>query len=191
MAKPQPVRLHPDRDPWERQPGETERAYAQFAMYRDLGRTRTLAQAAELLTRNANYLRTLAAAGLWAERAAAWDREADRLYAETMAAKRRDMADRHAKLATAFLAKVAQRLRTLVPDDLTPFDLVRMADLAAKLERAAYGEPAATVAVVGPSGHALEPADFTGMSAAQREARLSELRDEITRRLGAMGVDDE
>jgi hypothetical protein len=191
VTKPRPVHLHPEHEPWGRQPGESALAYGQFAMYRDMGRTRTLAQAAELLTRSHPYLRAVAAAGHWADRAAAWDREQDRVYAEQLVQRRRDMAERHARIATGFLAKVVTRLTTLDPSELSAADLVRMTDLAAKLERAAYGEPTSTVAVVGPTGQPLEVADLTGMSAQQREARMVELRDELSRRLAAMGADDE
>jgi hypothetical protein len=191
MAKPRPVRLDAERDPWERQPGESALAYGQYCMYRDMGRTRTLAQAAELLTRSHPYLRAVAAAGHWADRAAAWDREQDRIYTEQLTQRRRDMAERHAKIATGFLGKVVTRLTSLDPGELTAADLVRMTDLAAKLERAAFGEPTSTVAVVGPTGQPLEVADLAGMSAQQREARLVELRDELSRRLAAMGADDD
>jgi len=191
MARPRILRLHPDRDPWERQPGETERSYAHFCFYRDAGRSRTLAQSAELLALNASYIRDVASAALWAERASAWDREADRLYAEQMAARRRDMAERHAKLATAFLAKVVERMRNLSPLDLSPQDLVRFTALAAELERAAYGEAPRTVVTTISSGEHVAQPDFSGLTAEQREARLSELRDEITRRLAAMGNEDD
>lgn len=187
MAKPQPLALDPAREPWERQPGETERSYAHFALYRDLGRIRTLAQAAETLALNPSYLRGVAAAAQWADRAAAWDREQDRLFGERAAVQRRDMATRHAKLATAFLAKVAARLRDLEPADLTPADLAKWTDMATKLERAAYGEPTATVAVTGPAGGPLEVYDYSSLTAEQREARLTALRDELTRRIAAAG----
>lgn len=188
MSSSRPLRLAADRDGWERQPNEGEKAYSHFAMYRDLGRTRTLAQAAETLSLNPGYLRGVAAANHWTDRAAAWDREQDRLYAEQMAAKRRDMASRHAKVATAFLAQVAQRLRTLDPSDLTPGDLARWVDVATKVERAAYGEPT-MVAVTGPDGGPVATMDYGALTPAEREARLVALRDELTRRIAAVAED--
>lgn len=174
-----------DRDPWERQPGEGERAYSHFAVYRDLGRPRTLAQAASMLARNPSYLRTLAADKHWADRAAAWDREQDRLFAERTSLLRRDMAERHARIATAFLAKVARRLTDLDPTELTAADLARWTDMATKLERSAYGEPTATVAVTGPSGGPVEVLDYSALTPDEREARMVALRDELARRIAA------
>lgn len=44
--------------------------------------------------------------------------------------------DRLATIGQAFLGKVAQRLTTLKPEDLSPADLARWTDVAAKLVQA-------------------------------------------------------
>lgn len=145
MVAPKPLAgLAPDRDPWDRQPGETDRSYGQFAIYRDQGRRRTLAQTAEFLTLNANHVRQVAAAKLWRKRAEAWDREQDRVFCQEMADKRRELVKDEAKIAGAFLSKIIPRLRRVSAgemDKLNPVELGRMMELTMRLMRDAYGVP--------------------------------------------------
>jgi hypothetical protein len=50
--------------------------------------------------------------------------------------------DRLVTIGSAFLGKVAQRLTTLNPDELSPADLARWTDVAAKLVQAGNHRPA-------------------------------------------------
>jgi hypothetical protein len=75
--------------PWDRQHREPEKAYGYFALDRDLGRTRTVAKVAEQVHKSRDYLHKLATTWKWVQRAQAWDREEDRLYAESLAEQRR------------------------------------------------------------------------------------------------------
>lgn len=49
--------------------------------------------------------------------------------------------DRFATIGQAFLAKVAQRLQQVKPEDLSPADLARWTDVAAKLVQAGNYRP--------------------------------------------------
>lgn len=49
--------------------------------------------------------------------------------------------DRFATIGQAFLAKVAQRLQQVKPEDLSPADLARWTDVAAKLVQAGNHRP--------------------------------------------------
>jgi hypothetical protein len=171
-------------DLWERQPGETAKAYDQFCTYRDLGRGRTLAKVAEILARNTSWIRTVAAQRDWVRRASAWDREQDQVFSMSLVDRRRVMAERHASLASAFLNKVVQRLTTLEVNKLTPADTVRWLEVATKLERQALGAPTEHVQHTGPGGGPLEVAHLNDE---QRRARLAELSAEVQRRLGVDG----
>lgn len=184
-GKPTPLRMADGLDPWERQPGEGERTYSYFALYRDMGRARTLTQAAQTLAVSAPYLRSLAAAHHWTDRAAAWDRESDRAYAQRMALLRRDMAEQDARLANSFLAKAAQRLVGLDVGDLSPGDLVRWCDFATRLRRLAYGDPEPVTSLPTLGNAALPGADYATMTPQQRLTRMTELKDELDRRITA------
>lgn len=134
------IELDPTRDAWEQQPGELPRNYGLFTMYRDFGRLRTVAQIAGMspvitypaMTRIARYNK-------WAERAALWDAEQDRITAIRLQSAREEMAKTHAKAAQALMRKALSRLETLDIESISPHALVLMLDTAARIERAALG----------------------------------------------------
>jgi hypothetical protein len=134
------IELDPLRDAWEQQPGETPRNYGLFTMYRDHGRLRSVAQIAGMhpvityaaMARVSRFNR-------WAERAALWDAEQDRITAIRLQDAREEMAKRHTKAAGLLMEKALERLRELPVDAISPHALILMIDTAAKIERAALG----------------------------------------------------
>lgn len=134
------LELSPTLDAWEQQPGERDRNYGLFTMYRDSGRLRSVAQVAGM-TDALSYptMTKISRFNKWAERAALWDAEQDRITAIRLQSKREEMAERHAKAASALLEKAMERLRTLDVDAISPHALVLMLDTAARIERAALG----------------------------------------------------
>src|SRR5688572_3207640 len=130
---PAPFRLDGSLDPWERQPAESDRMYARFRTYLELGRTRTLTNAAEILTSTGDetklhgaYIRELSARFRWVERCGAYDREQDRLERERLVEQRRDMIKRHRAIANDLSAKAKSALGKLAVEKITPLDIVRM-----------------------------------------------------------------
>jgi hypothetical protein len=130
---------------YERQPGETVKAYAAFCVYRDLGAGRGLRDACRRF-----YGESVAKRGQieqwskqwkWVERAKAWDDELDRVNREAQAKARKEMGERHAKVAVALQEKAIQRLKSMKPEELSSSDLIRYFVEAAKLERLSRGEP--------------------------------------------------
>jgi hypothetical protein len=91
--------------PWERQPGETAKAYAAFCGYRDLPpqerslqRLRSeMADEGYVVTKN--WLGEWSAKWDWVERTMDWDQEVDRRQREKFVAERESMAQRHAQQA--------------------------------------------------------------------------------------------
>lgn len=69
--------------PWERQPKESEEAYAAFLAYRDMGPGRTLEGAGKLLEKSWKHFGHYSSRWRWVERCEAWDnhlqRERDRV----------------------------------------------------------------------------------------------------------------
>src|SRR4051812_21453631 len=129
MSTRPPVTLHPDLDPWERQPTETPHKHGQFATYRDLGRTRTLTEAAQRLTLAYGHVRNLAAQYRWRERVEAYDRHLDRQYEAMWLEERRKAAETDAKILGAAIGKLAQRLGSLRADELSAGDFIRLMDV--------------------------------------------------------------
>jgi hypothetical protein len=189
-----PLTLNPDLDPWDRQPGETVKRHAQFATYRDLGRTRTLRKVAETLTLSAEYLRQVSAAYAWVARAEAFDRNRDQLHEAAWLEERRRAAENDAKLLSAAVGKVAGRLNILKLEDLDPPTLVRLLDVVMRHRRALFGDPQMTVAVTGPGGDPLElkVAEFAAMGAEQKQRAIDDMVAQVQRRAAATaGVDDD
>lgn len=184
-AKKQPIKLADDgRDPWERQPSESDTMYTSFSRYLALGSARTLAKAAQVLTKNPSYLRGVAAQYRWADRAASWDREQDRSFIEQMAADRRQVARAQLRVGTQFIAKVVARLETLDVETLRPQDLARFADVAIKLQNSGLGLPDRTVLVTGDPTQPVAVADVTATPLAQRREMLEAAMAEMKRRMG-------
>lgn len=125
---------------WERQKGESQRAYEAFAIYRDMGPSRSLAKVAKKLGKAISLIERWSRKWNWVERAALYDDELDRQYRAEQEEERKKMAERHAKQAMMIQNKIVQRLQTLDPNQLSPSDLIRWFDIAVKVERLARGQ---------------------------------------------------
>lgn len=187
--------LDPDLDPWERQThGETTLRFAQFRVYLDEGRKRTLRKVAETLTRHPAYVREVSTAYRWVERAEAWDKYQDARHEATWLEERRKAAQHDAAVLSSAIGKVAQRLVTLDPADLEPGDLVRLLDVTMRHRRALFGDPT-NVVVTGPGGGAFahQLAELATLDPETRRAAVVALADEVRQRALAVagGGDDE
>ena len=137
--------------PWEKQLGETDRAYGAFQVYRDLAPLeRSLFMAAEKIgyrmskaqreRRQApGHIKLWSVRWRWVSRARAWDRELDRRNRQTQQQRYAEMAERHVHEAVFFQRKMLQRLSRLDPDELTPGQLVRWLDITTRIERQGMG----------------------------------------------------
>lgn len=131
--------LDPKLDAWDRQPGETDRNYGLFQMYRDHGRLRSVAQIAGLSPLSYASMTRIARYNKWVTRAGLWDAEQDRITAIRLQDTREEMARTHAKAAQALMKKALARLETLDINSISPHALILMMDTAARIERAALG----------------------------------------------------
>ncbi|MFF0092702.1 hypothetical protein ACFYSF_22450 [Streptomyces canus] len=194
MSNLTPIPLDPDLDPWERQPNETPKKHGQFVTYRDIGRTRTLAEAAQRLTLAYGHVRNLAVAGRWRERVEAWDRHLDAQYQAMWLEERRKAAETDAKVLGAAMGKLVQRLQTLRADELTPGEFTRLLEVTLRNRRVLFGDPTETIALTGDGSNPLAQqfAEFAQMSPEARHQRLASLAASVNRRLKAVdGTDDE
>jgi hypothetical protein len=184
----------PSSPPWERQPGESSRAFGAFCVYRDLGPRRSLRAAAEKFyeRRSAAVLRqcnTWSSAFHWVERASARDKHLDAEARRAQEEARREMAERQAREARALQAKAVERLKVLRPEELGPADVLRYFVEAAKLERLALGEPDAVQRqeVTGRGG---SPLRFSLEDAVAAARELEESGDDAVQRSGGEALPD-
>src|SRR5690606_16376836 len=144
--------------------------------------------AAAEVHKSRDYLHKLASTWRWVQRAQAWDREQDRLYSEGLAERRRDMAERHARIASALQAKIVARLQSLDPAARTPNDIARWLEVATRVERLALGLPDSTTAHTGPDGGPIQ-AEVSQMSEEQRAEFFRALIAEAQSRAGLSSPD--
>jgi hypothetical protein len=135
---------------WEQQPGEADKAFAAFVVYRDLGSRRSLDAVCRQLYRGTQTVRKRDATGRvqqwsatfrWVARARAWDEEKDRRGREAEIDAVRQMHRRHAEEATEFQRKALERLRQIPLEELDAPDVIRFYVEAVRVERTARGEP--------------------------------------------------
>lgn len=197
MGSKPPIHLATDREPWDRQPGESNRQYSRFLVFRDLGRMRTLKQAVEMLhgigDTSVAYrtLQQYAYEYRWTERSESWDFAQDRLEAARLLQQRREMHARHRKLASGLMAKAVTALTALQPGDMTPRDIVAFVKQGADIERSALGEPTVIAQHQGPGGGPIAVDDMSHLSPEDRSARLAAISAELARRAASAAVSDD
>lgn len=121
--------------PWERQPGESEKAFEAFKIYRDMGLKRSnqavcdeLSKSRQLITRwKSNYN--------WDERARAYDNEIDKQAHQEAVKNLKDMTNRHIKISIQLQKKAMEAMAILKPEEMTPKDIKEFVKMATELER--------------------------------------------------------
>jgi hypothetical protein len=126
--------------PGDRLPGETPPAFEAWCCYRDMGPGRSLVKVSQRSGKHRTLLERWSRRWSWVERAKAWDDELDRIGREHSAAAVRRMADDHAQLAAAMLAKVSEALRTFDPAKITAANLPGWIDVGTRIERLCRGQ---------------------------------------------------
>jgi hypothetical protein len=108
-----------DLKPWDRQPGETSKAYGAFVTYRDMGPERSLERVAHTLGKSTTIMSRWSAAHNWVSRTAAWDSMPGKIMQsayEDMAAR---IAEQHERVATKLMAKLEKNI-DLLPEGADP-----------------------------------------------------------------------
>lgn len=126
---------------WEKQPNESSKAYAAFCIYRDMGISRSLQKVSQQLSKSETLMKRWSERWSWVDRASGYDDYIERRKREENEKMIIEMSERHAKLAVAFQQRLAQRLSSLEPSEITPGDMARWLDIATKIERLSRGEP--------------------------------------------------
>lgn len=127
-------------EPWERQPGETSRAFEAFCVYRDMGADRSIRKTEQKLNKNHTTIADWSRNNDWVKRCAAWDAEQDRIARYEQVKEIKKMRKRHAALASSMLIKAAKALGRIPDEEISASELSRMVDVASKLERISRGD---------------------------------------------------
>lgn len=149
---------------WERQPGETAGSFGYFAIYRDMRypkapdgtditdgsvpfQKRSLRKLAAAVGVNFRNITRINEKYDWQKRVEAYDAHVDRTVREANEAAIVKMRTEHALLAQQMIRKATKRLLTIPEDQISAAELVRMVDVAVKVERLSRGESTENQAV--------------------------------------------
>lgn len=145
---------------WDRQPGESSKAYTHFCLYRDMGLRRSIRQMPSVsgCTSVVRQLNRWSSRWRWVERCQAYDDHLEYQRRLQQEKERQAMLDRHAKVALLGMNVAVKGLETLLTKvqsgeaTVAPGDLTRRLDTSVKVERLSRGEPTDSHEVSGPSG---------------------------------------
>lgn len=121
--------------PWERQKGESAQAYEAFATYRDMGAERSLTKVAQALNKTRALIGRWSSAWNWQERVRAYDNELEKEARAKAIRGRKDMTERHIKIAMQVQKKALEALASLSVEDMSPKDVKEYIKMATDLER--------------------------------------------------------
>ena len=181
-----------DRKPWERQPGETAKAYAAFGLYLDIPPLdRSVRAAVESFrkkggkTSERNW-ETWASRYNWRNRAAEHDSDLASRRRERMAKELERAQDNAVVLTRAFNFKIAERIKGMDPEDLTagqiPAALKTLFELEFKAlgyeDRVALtGKDGGPVKVEAKTQHVFQPSKEVWDDILRVRAEVEKLRD--------------
>lgn len=165
---------------WERQPGETQRAFAAFKVYRDTPtRDRSIRAACASyypnlsggpFTSKLRYWEKLSSQWSWVQRVEEFEAYVDQQGIQARIDEIKRMNERHVQIATGMISKAAQRLRDMEPAELTVTEMRLFFESAARLERLARGE-AETRSEFVPDVTKLSDAELQAILASHRGSR--------------------
>lgn len=121
--------------PWERQKGESEKAFEAFAAYRDMGEKRTFTAVADKLQKSCTLIRRWKVQWDWEERVRAYDNELEKEAKAKAVKARKEMSDRHINIAMQLQKKALTALQSLSVEDMSPKDIKEYIKMATDLER--------------------------------------------------------
>jgi hypothetical protein len=142
-------------DLWERQRGETLKAFEAFVEYRDMD-NRSYREVGQKLGKSKTQIEKWARKYFWQERVLSYVDYLDEQKRITQLAEIEEMNKRQIRVAKNLQAKAAQKLTEMNLDELDASDLVRFFITASELEREARGVNQQNVSVMIPPTMVME-----------------------------------
>jgi hypothetical protein len=134
---------------WERQTGESAKAFEAFVVYRDM-ENRSYRGVGQELGKSKTQIEKWARKFFWQERILAFIDYMDLLKRELQIKEIEEMNERQIRVARNLQAKAAQKLQGMDLSELDAGDLVRFFITASELEREARGMSSQNVNIVMP-----------------------------------------
>jgi hypothetical protein len=132
------------REPWERLKGESSKAYAAFCLYRDMGKERSIAKAAQKdgggTARGRRYEKW-SSRWRWLQRAQGYDDNLDRELRAKNEKQLIQAAERQARLGQLLQSKSIEKMMGTQGTTLTVSQAAMLAKIGAEMESKALGMP--------------------------------------------------
>jgi hypothetical protein len=135
------------RQPWERQPGESSKSHAAFMKYLNLAERRTLARVAEMLGCSAQNVERWSRRWCWVSRVQAFDEVEEQKFREQVSRDRLKMRRRQIEIGRACQNLAAYGIRELQVKvaagtalDMSPEEIKALLSIGADLESRGMGE---------------------------------------------------
>lgn len=125
---------------WERQPGETPRAFEAFCVYRDLGAGRSIRKTGQELNKNLTTIGEWSSKYDWVKRVAAWDAEQDRIARKEMLAEMANTRKKQRRQAQRMQEKGMELLESISLGDAKLSEIVSLLKAGMEQERIAIGD---------------------------------------------------
>jgi len=125
--------------PWERQDGETEKAFSAFKAYLEM-EDRNVTSLAKRLSKSRQLVDKWKQKYNWQERCIAWDKSLQEIEYKTAVRERKKMAKRHIAIAMSMQAKAVEALKQIDVSKLNANEIIRLFDTSVKIERLSRGE---------------------------------------------------
>lgn len=170
---------------YDRLEGETAHQYSQFAVYRDMGETRSYRRASEVIGIAYSTIRDIASMNRWVQRAAVYDEYLEGVARKELEYGRVEARKRHIGMATSMLEKAAEALEDVDMAEASMKDIAYMVDIAVRIERLSRGDVGATkrLEITGEGGGPVTQVNVNELSANDRRALLAEIQGTIDQRL--------
>lgn len=121
--------------PWERQKGESEKAYEAFSLYLKLGAERTISAVVKELKKSRSLIDRWKDRWDWEERVREYDNDNERKAKKEAEKGLREMYTRQVKVAMTMQAKALKALDMLDVEAMSPKDIKEYIKIATDLER--------------------------------------------------------
>ncbi|QDP60670.1 MAG: hypothetical protein Unbinned1469contig1000_49 [Prokaryotic dsDNA virus sp.] len=144
-----------DKNSWDREKNETQKAFYAFGLYRDMGYTRSLPNVAKLYAEETgrkestilSQLKRWSAKYNWVKRCEEFDIEQDRIYQLENKEKLKQMRERHLTFEVVKQTKGFEKIRNLRSEELEPREALALLDSGIRGERTLHGEPESTLGI--------------------------------------------
>ncbi len=117
---------------WERQLGESRKAFDAFRRYRDMGPTRSLTRVGQELGKSRALMARWSSRWRWVERAESWDDQQDRVAQIELQRQNTDLTRARIEGATVLIERGVRELQS-TERPLQPFEVARLIEVASRL----------------------------------------------------------